>query len=69
MEINVDMAAASRRYAELSDQEKEIIRKFMNSPVRDIIRKLFGNELDKLLGNFMLPMSERGKGLATRQRP
>ena len=38
MEINVDMAAASRRYAELSDQEKEIIRKFMNSPVRDIIR-------------------------------
>ena len=63
------MAAASRRYAELSDQEKEIIRKFMNSPVRDIIRKLFGNELDKLLGNFMLPMSERGKGLATRQRP
>ena len=69
MEINVDMAAESRRYAELSDQEKEIIRKFMNSPVRDIIRKLFGNELDKLLGNFMLPMSERGKGLATRQRP
>ena len=69
MEINVDMAAASRRYAELSDQEKEIIRRFMNSPVRDIIRKLFGNELDKLLGNFMLPMSERGKGLATRQRP
>ena len=69
MEINVDMAAASRRYAELSDQEKEIIRKFMNSPVRDIIRKLFGNELDKLLGNFMLPLSERGKGLATRQRP
>ena len=69
MEINVDMTTASRRYAELSDQEKEIIRKFMNSPVRDIIRKLFGNELDKLLGNFMLPMSERGKGLATRQRP
>ena len=69
MEINVDMTAASRRYAELTDQEKEIIRRFMNSPVRGIIRKLFGGELDKLLGNFMLPMSERGRGLATRQRP
>ena len=69
MEINVDMTAATSRYAELTDQEKEIVRRFMNSPVRGIIRKLFGEELDGMLGNFMLPMSERGKGLATRQRP
>ena len=63
------MTAATSRYAELTDQEKEIIRRFMNSPVRGIIRKLFGGELDRMLGNFMLPMSERGEGLATRQRP
>lgn len=69
MEINVDMTAASRRYAELTDQEKEVIRRFMNSPVRNIIRKLFGEELNSLLGNFMLPIAERGEGLATRQRP
>tara|TARA_R100001244_G_scaffold16496_1_gene17923 strand:+ start:379 stop:588 length:210 start_codon:yes stop_codon:yes gene_type:complete len=69
MEINVDMTAATSRYAELTEQEKEIVRRFMNSPVRGIIRKLFGEELDRMLGSFMLPMSERGKGLATRQRP
>ena len=65
MEIN--MKQAYQNYANLSDADKEIIRKFMAGPARRIIGKGFGDEFDTALGAFMLPKAKRGKGLASQQ--
>jgi hypothetical protein len=64
MEINIERAY--EEYAKLTDEEKEIVRRFMNSELRSIIIKVFGPELDAALGSFMLPLAERGRGLAAR---
>ena len=50
--------------ANLTDEEKEIIRRSMNGPARTIIGKVFGAASDAALGQFMLPRAERGTGLA-----
>ena len=65
MEINLKQAY--QNYANLSDDEKETIRKFMSGPARRIIGKVFGEEFDSALGAFMLPKAKRGKGLASQQ--
>tara|TARA_R110000751_G_scaffold19353_1_gene57882 strand:+ start:253 stop:579 length:327 start_codon:yes stop_codon:yes gene_type:complete len=64
--MSINMADAYKNFASLSDEEQELTRKFMNSPVRQIIRKIFGKDIDAMLGSFMLPISQRGKGLATK---
>jgi hypothetical protein len=64
--MELDLAQAQQNYANLSDEEKEVIRRLMNGPARQIIGKVFGPEFDSALGSFMLPMAERGKGLAAR---
>lgn len=64
MEINIQQIR--QNYANLTDEEKEIIRRLMNSPARGVIAKVFGPEFDAALGQFMLPMAERGRGLAAR---
>jgi len=65
--MELDIQEIRQNYASLTDEEKEIIRKLMNSPARSVISKVFGPEFDAALGQFMLPMSQRGKGLAARQ--
>jgi|10_taG_2_1085330.scaffolds.fasta_scaffold55002_2 hypothetical protein len=65
--MTIDMAQAYKKYAQLTQQEKELVRKFMNSSIRQVIRKIFGNHIDIILGTFMLPKSQRGNGLATQQ--
>ena len=65
--MEIDIQQIRQNYAILSDEEKEIIRKLMNSPARNVISKMFGPEFDSALGQFMLPIAERGKGLAARQ--
>lgn len=50
--IQIDMNAAIAAYESLTEQEKDVVRKFMNSPLRGIIRKVFGAELDEALGQF-----------------
>lgn len=64
--MQLDLAQARTNYMNLSEDEKETIRKFMNSPARNIVSKVFGSEFEAALGNFMLPKAERGKGLASR---
>ena len=64
--MQLDLAQARTNYMNLSEDEKETIRKFMNSPARNIVSKVFGAEFEAALGNFMLPKAERGKGLASR---
>jgi hypothetical protein len=65
--MEIDIQQVRQNYANLSDEEKEIIRRVMNSPAREVISKVFGPEFDAALGQFMLPMAQRGRGLATRQ--
>ena len=65
--MEIDMKQAYQNYANLSDAEKETIRKFMAGPARRIIGKVFGDEFDTALGAFMLPKAKRGKGLASQQ--
>jgi len=65
--MELDIQEIKQNYANLTDEEKEIIRRLMNSPARSVIAKVFGTEFDAALGQFMLPMSQRGKGLAARQ--
>tara|TARA_A100000171_G_C2024968_1_gene92918 strand:- start:51 stop:248 length:198 start_codon:yes stop_codon:yes gene_type:complete len=64
--MEIDLEKAYDNYDRLSEEEKEIIRNVMRGPTREIIRKVFGQEFDNALGSFMLPISERGRGLATR---
>ena len=64
MEINLQ--EIRENYARLSDEEKETIRRFMNGPARIIIGKIFGEDFDRALGQFMVPKSNRGRGLAAR---
>jgi len=65
--MKLDLMQARENYMNLSDEEKEIIRRFMNGPARDIIGKVFGAEFNSALGNFMLPLAERGAGLASKK--
>jgi hypothetical protein len=65
--MEIDIQDIRNNYANLTDDEKEIIRKLMNGPARAVIGKVFGPEFDAALGQFMLPIAERGKGLAARQ--
>ena len=64
--MELDLVQAKENYMNLSDEEKELIRRLMNGPARQIIAKVFGPEFDAALGNFMLPIAERGRGLAAR---
>jgi hypothetical protein len=64
--MELDLVQARENYMNLSDEEKEIIRRLMNGPARQVISKVFGPELDAALGSFMLPLAERGRGLAAR---
>ena len=50
-----------------SDEEKEMIRKVMTGQARSVIRKVFGDDFDAALGDFILPRSKRGKGLASQK--
>ena len=65
--MEIDMKQAYQNYANLSDDEKETIRKFMAGPARRVISKVLGDEFDTALGAFMLPKAKRGKGLASQQ--
>ena len=64
--MELDLQEAYDNYYKLSDEEKELIRKVMSGPTREIIRKVFGPDFDAVLGEFMLPKVERGRGLASR---
>ena len=65
--MEIDLAQIQKNYQNLSDEEKEIIRRLMNGPARQIIAKVFGPAFDAALGQFMLPVAQRGRGLAARQ--
>jgi len=64
--MEIDLLKARENYINLSEDEKEVIRRLMRGPSRAIIAKVFGSDFDSALGSFMLPMAERGRGLATR---
>ena len=64
--MEIDLQQAYDAYAKLSDKEKDMIRKVMTGPERDILKKIFGMEFVSAMGNFMLPLAKRGKGLASK---
>ena len=42
--MQLDMEMATKAYAELSEQEKEIVREAVDSPLMGILAKVFGQE-------------------------
>jgi len=63
--MEIDLDAAYKRYAELSEEDKDIIRTFMNGPAKDIIGDLFGTEFETALGTFATPSARRGLAART----
>lgn len=66
--MELDFQKIYDNYLDLSTQEREMVRKFMNSDVRRIISKVFGPDFDSALGRFMKPLPEKKqkKGLAAK---
>jgi len=53
MEVNMEQAAQA--YAQLSEQEKEIVREAVDSPLMGILAKVVGQEFIQALGSFNRP--------------
>ena len=53
--MNIDMEMAAENYNSLSEQEKEIIREAVDSPLMGILSKVFGDEFVSALGTFQRP--------------
>ena len=53
--MEVNMEQATQAYAQLSEQEKEIIREAVDSPLMGILAKVFGQEFIQALGSFNRP--------------
>lgn len=53
--MNIDMKKAAQNYSNLSDQEKEIVREAVDSPLMGILSKVFGDEFVSALGTFQRP--------------
>lgn len=49
------MEQATQAYAQLSEQEKEIVREAVDSPLMGILAKVFGQEFVQALGSFNRP--------------
>ena len=49
------MEMATKAYAELSEQEKEIVREAVDSPLMGIPAKVVGEEFIQALGSFNRP--------------
>ena len=66
--MELDFQEIYNNYSELTPEEREVVRKFMNSDVRRIIGKVFGADFDAALGQFMKPLPEKKqkKGLAAK---
>lgn len=67
--MELDFQEIYDNYSALSPEERETVRKFMNSDVRRIIGKVFGPDFDSALGQFMEPLPEKKqkKGLAAKK--
>ena len=66
--MELDFQEIYNNYEALTAEEREVVRKFMNSDVRRFIGKVFGADFDAALGQFMKPLPEKQqkKGLAAR---
>ena len=53
--MEVNMEQATQAYAQLSEQEKEIVREAVDSPLMGILAKVFGKEFIQALGSFNRP--------------
>ena len=53
--MEVNMEQATQAYAQLSEQEKEIVREALDSPLMGILAKVFGQEFVQALGSFNRP--------------
>ena len=51
--MEIDLQRAYDEYENLSDEEKEMIRKVMTGKARSVIRKVFGDDFDAALGEFI----------------
>ena len=53
--MQLDMEMAQKAYAQLSEQEKELVREAVDSPLMGILAKVFGEEFVQALGSFNRP--------------
>ena len=53
--MEIDLDGAYKKYVNLNEEEKNIIRSFMNGPARKIIGTLFGPDFEMALGTFAAP--------------
>ena len=49
------MEMAQKAYAQLSEQEKELVTEAVDSPLMGILAKVFGQEFVQALGSFNRP--------------
>ena len=66
--MEIDLDGAYKRYADLNEEEKNIIRNFMNGPARKIIGTLFGPDFERALGTFAAPSPPSAPTPAPKQR-
>ena len=53
--MQLDMEMATKAYTQLSEQEKEIVREAVDSPLMGILAKVFGQEFVQALGSLNRP--------------
>jgi len=59
--MEIDLDGAYKKYVNLNEEEKDIIRSFMNGPARKIIGTLFGPDFEMALGTFAAPAAPTPK--------
>ena len=66
--MQIDMEMAAKAYAELSEQEKEIVREAVDSPLMGILTKVFGQEFVASINSFRLRKPQRKMDAEMRQQ-
>tara|TARA_R100000935_G_scaffold27641_2_gene47837 strand:+ start:323 stop:517 length:195 start_codon:yes stop_codon:yes gene_type:complete len=64
--MEIDFLEVWTNFEALEEEDKIKIREVMNSPLREIIGKVFGPEFDRMLGQFATAEAPTRRGLAAR---
>ena len=64
--MEIDFNDVYANYEKLSDEEKELVRRVMTGPTREIIGKVFGTKFESYLGLFAKPSGKKKGGLASK---
>ena len=57
--MEIDFNDVYANYEKLSEEEKELVRRVMTGPTREIIGKVFGTKFESYLGMFAKPSGKK----------